>query len=129
MTSEEKYIKELRAIPMGSIEKRYYKGLIKEFLREIGYLEILERKINYMKLSVEDLDNIIKCFANNDNFIYAAGKSFERYFSRHPEENIDILKIVNAHFQGVLNMNILKIDDFTEITKNVAEVINSIEII
>ena len=125
MTNERKVILELRSKEMCESTHLYYKGLLKALLERLGAKELISKKTDFDKLFLGQLEEIVKCYRGNENFIFTAGEVFENYTDCNTLYELRDMSLVLAHYQNVLGMDVLELSDIENADKKVLNYLNS----
>ena len=115
--------------PLNELEKKHYKGLMLNFLDLCGCCKYIEYTISMpvSKLSIKDLEYIVRLFACDSSFIFEAGKAFQNYFSSHcPEEDFSVINLVHSRFQSLFNLEEVKVEVLDSIDKKLCDYLEKI---
>ena len=126
MTNERKTILELRNREMCASTHLYYKGLLRALLERLGAKEVINKKTDFDKLFLVQLEEIVKCYRDNENFIFTAGEVFENYTDSNTLYELKDMSLVLAHYQNVLGIDVLELSDIEEAEKKVLDCLDNI---
>jgi len=126
MTNERKTILELRNREMCESTHLYYKGLLRALLERLGAKEVINKKTDFDKLFLVQLEEIVKCYRDNENFIFTAGEVFENYTDSNTLYELKDMSLVLAHYQNVLGIDVLELSDIEEAEKKVLDCLDNI---
>lgn len=126
MTNERKTILELRNREMCESTHLYYKGLLRALLERLGAKEVINKKTDFDKLFLVQLEEIVKCYRDNENFIFTAGEVFENYTDSNTLYELKDMSLVLAHYQNVLDIDVLELSDIEEAEKKVLDCLDNI---
>ena len=126
MTNERKTILELRNREMCESTHLYYKGLLRALLERLGAKEVINKKTDFDKLFLGQLEEIVKCYRDNENFIFTAGEVFENYTDSNTLYELKDMSLVLAHYQNVLGIDVLELSDIEKAEKQVLDYLDNI---
>ena len=126
MTNERKVILKLRSKEMCESTHLYYKGLLRALLERLGAKELINKKTDFDKLFLSQLEEIVKCYRDNENFIFTAGEVFENYMDSNTLYELKDMSLVLAHYQNVLGIDVLELSDIEESEKKVLDYLDNI---
>lgn len=126
MTNERKTILELRNRKMCESTHLYYKGLLRALLERLGAKEVINKKTDFDKLFLVQLEEIVKCYRDNENFIFTAGEVFENYTDSNTLYELKDMSLVLAHYQNVLGIDVLELSDIEKAEKQVLDYLDNI---
>lgn len=126
MTNERKTILELRNREMCESTHLYYKGLLRALLERLGAKEVINKKTDFDKLFLVQLEEIVKCYRDNENFIFTAGEVFENYTDSNTLYELKDMSLVLAHYQNVLGIDVLELSDIEEAEKKILDCLDNI---